>query len=385
MAKLYAKISVSSTSAKFIRLVVSKITDGSFNYFKVFNPDSKQLYFYYRESPKPSFFEEGIGYLNPAIQEQFRSVNKSYTTHIGYLSEYVFVHRKPCIIEPKQGWAIDIATDQLIYPSIPYQSLIAEPYPSWIGYHFRSKKDLLIDIPIISLRMMAKGWLNYWHVFGDLLGQLILLDRLGISQDIPILIPEETYHKPFFQEMLKRSKTLSERKWILQDRYTFVKTNEVYFVQKMPFSKEQFDGVLDYLNIPEINADGELKLYLTRKVSRGRYLVNALLIETIAKEYGFEIVDCDDLDFNEQISYFSKARYIVGLHGAGLTNIIFRRGGELNLLEIFPGNYAPNHYYWLSKTYAYSYDAIIGSSSIDGSFEIDPVLFREKLDSFFNF
>ena len=51
----------------------------------------------------------------------------------------------------------------------------------------------------------------------------------------------------------------------------------------------------------------------------------------------------------EQIELFYDADYVIGVHGAGLVNIIF--SSQINVLEIFPTSYVIPHYFYLSKSY----------------------------------
>lgn len=54
-----------------------------------------------------------------------------------------------------------------------------------------------------------------------------------------------------------------------------------------------------------------------------RRLLNDDEITNLARGQGFEIVRCEELPFEAQITMFSEASIIVGAHGAGLTNLIF--------------------------------------------------------------
>src|SRR5262249_7777469 len=66
----------------------------------------------------------------------------------------------------------------------------------------------------------------------------------------------------------------------------------------------------------------------------------------------------DDLSLQEQIELFQGARYVVGLHGAGLTNIIYRRAAPLALLELHSYSFVLDCYYRLSHEYGYFYDRL---------------------------
>jgi hypothetical protein len=81
---------------------------------------------------------------------------------------------------------------------------------------------------------------------------------------------------------------------------------------------------------------------------------------------------------------FGSTGFLVGIHGAGLTNVIFRKNAPMNVLEILPGDYLQPHYFWLSKGMGHTYRCIAGSESFyDTSFYVDPVLFEKKLAGFF--
>jgi len=68
------------------------------------------------------------------------------------------------------------------------------------------------------------------------------------------------------------------------------------------------------------------KLYISRAgnlQAHVRRLLNEDEIIGLACKQGFEIVRCEELSFETQVTVFSEASVIVGAHGAGLTNLIF--------------------------------------------------------------
>ncbi len=72
---------------------------------------------------------------------------------------------------------------------------------------------------------------------------------------------------------------------------------------------------------------------------------------------------------------------MVGIHGAGLLNVLFRHPAPLHLLEIFPRSYVQIHYYWLCQHYGFAYDAVKGEDGDShGEFSLDPAMFSQKLD-----
>jgi len=85
----------------------------------------------------------------------------------------------------------------------------------------------------------------------------------------------------------------------------------------------------------------------------------------------------EELTLDEQIDLFYNSSHVIGIHGAGLTNIIYRYGAEMSLIELFPPNNIPPHYYWLSKLMKYKYQAIVGDNP---NIDIKKLKQYEKID-----
>ena len=61
---------------------------------------------------------------------------------------------------------------------------------------------------------------------------------------------------------------------------------------------------------------------------------------------GFEIINPGLFDFYEQRRVFSEASHVVGVHGAGLANILFC-APDIKVMEIFPKNYGTRAFVWI--------------------------------------
>jgi capsular polysaccharide biosynthesis protein len=53
----------------------------------------------------------------------------------------------------------------------------------------------------------------------------------------------------------------------------------------------------------------------------------------LLEKFKIQIIRPEELSFQQQVSFFSKASFVGGIHGAGLTNMIFM-DEESNVLEI---------------------------------------------------
>ncbi len=88
---------------------------------------------------------------------------------------------------------------------------------------------------------------------------------------------------------------------------------------------------------------------------------------------GFRYVDTTGMAVAEQIHLFSRARMVVGCHGANLTNVMFMKKGIV--LEIVP-QYVPSTCYWTlaqaaDLTYAAYYSDEGSSRGVRADFRID--------------
>lgn len=75
------------------------------------------------------------------------------------------------------------------------------------------------------------------------------------------------------------------------------------------------------------------KVYISRSNAR-RKIVNEREIIPLVQNYGFEIINCEDLTFLEQVKLFSETDVVLGAHGSGMNNQIFGLSG-MRVIEIY--------------------------------------------------
>ena len=77
------------------------------------------------------------------------------------------------------------------------------------------------------------------------------------------------------------------------------------------------------------------RLYISRARARRRKIQNEDELISVLTEQGFKVVYWEDYSFFEQVALARQASVLIGLHGAGLTNVHFMREGstvfELNI------------------------------------------------------
>ena len=76
--------------------------------------------------------------------------------------------------------------------------------------------------------------------------------------------------------------------------------------------------------------------YIARKKNTSRNFFNLDEIENfLISQMNFTKIYLEDLSIIEQISIFNNAKYIIGIHGAGLSNIVFCNK-KVKIFEIMP-------------------------------------------------
>lgn len=100
------------------------------------------------------------------------------------------------------------------------------------------------------------------------------------------------------------------------------------------------------------------KLYISRADARGRKILNEAEMAAALARQGFETVALGRLGAARQIELFQSATHVVGVHGAGLTNLLFAPQGT-KVLEILPPLVATPDYWLLCSAAGHRYRALI--------------------------
>ena len=129
----------------------------------------------------------------------------------------------------------------------------------------------------------------------------------------------------------------------------------------------------------------ERRIFLTRSAARGRTLSNYEEIEGLLREWNFDTVDTDGMSLREQAQLFRECRYVIGIHGAGLTNIIHAYDHDLSLLELRPPGeeHLITDYAQMCHSFGFAHQELFGASEHghrDASFRIDVAVLRAAIN-----
>jgi capsular polysaccharide biosynthesis protein len=126
--------------------------------------------------------------------------------------------------------------------------------------------------------------------------------------------------------------------------------------------------------LPAVPAKTE-RLYITRRDSNRRRVLNEDALEAFLQPYGFRTVELSKLSFRQQVELFHRAEIVVGPHGAGL-NVLFHCG-KIPVVVLHPNPRPQNHYHTLARRLGQDYHFVLHHGDIDSDFEADiPALKR---------
>jgi hypothetical protein len=324
---------------------------------------------------KNPFLEMDISMNN--FDDEVREKFKIWTNPKWDQDEYLYVTKQPGWIEPHTGWGMNM-NRELIFPSLGFSSAPHVHKPDFFETYFKKKKVGHLN-RIISLR--DTGEENYFHFFNDVLSKLFYLTDHGLKpRDYTIVISDRMYRKQYVQFFLK-TPFLSSLQWHIQ-KDEWIHFNEAIFCKPYTHTKKYLDRAIDLVTM-KMEKSGDRRIFLTRAPHSLRFIENFEEIEPMLKKFQFEVVDASRMSMMEQIYLFSQCRYLIAIHGAGITNIIFRQGQPLSLLEIVqPFPYIPFHYIMLAKLFDYSYDVLLGRKGKltgMGGFRVEPTELNLKM------
>jgi capsular polysaccharide biosynthesis protein len=123
------------------------------------------------------------------------------------------------------------------------------------------------------------------------------------------------------------------------------------------------------------------RIFLNRKSFYQRNIKNIDKLTEILKRYDFESIYAEDLSYEQQVAMFRETKYFVGIHGAGLTNLLFSDIQSLRVLEIFSESLVHASFYrFLEMLGVAHYDAITGTPfDINWNFTVDETQFESQI------
>jgi capsular polysaccharide biosynthesis protein len=106
------------------------------------------------------------------------------------------------------------------------------------------------------------------------------------------------------------------------------------------------------------------RVYVSRSGAPHRRLANEAACGALLRDrLGFELVDLRVLSVAEQAVLFFDAEAVVGVHGSGLSNLVFCAPGT-RVLEVFSPLYGSPAYYQIAERLGLEYRAALGDDDL---------------------
>ena len=201
---------------------------------------------------------------------------------------------------------------------------------------------------ILSTLSGGAGNSNYWHWLFDVLPRLKIVENiLSLKKINFFLVP--SIKKKFQLQSLKLLK-IKKNKILPSENFRHIQTNSLIvtdhpYVFKNNPSKEIQNipiWIIDWLKEKFVSKKKRVinqstKIFIDRDNSKDnrRRIINHKELLFFFKNKGFKIIKLENLSFLKQVSFFSNAKIIAGLHGAGFANIVFAKKKTM-VIEIKP-------------------------------------------------
>ncbi|MFN8416236.1 MAG: glycosyltransferase family 61 protein [Cytophagaceae bacterium] len=176
---------------------------------------------------------------------------------------------------------------------------------------------------------------NYYHWFSETLPRIVEIWKSYPSATV--ILPDEFKKYSYIENSL--SILSIPCLWIEQETksYKISRLHTVHdgVINDFPdydWQKIMVTHIKSKLNLRADNGVGR-RIYVSRSQARYRKIINEAELIPILKEYGYEIIYAEQITLKEQIAIFSQANFIVSMHGAALTNMIYMNEGAA-VLEI---------------------------------------------------
>lgn len=248
-----------------------------------------------------------------------------------------------------------------------YYRLVMEQY--LVSTYGKSLKKIVLD-DHDNYAIIHTKWANYSFWVTSSLVRLLMLTNS--RQEFTLLYPEEWNSVAYIQESLKAFPNLKLKR-IPTGVHMQVKNLLLPEVRPFTacFNGEELQSVHDYMvsRIPQEFLDKTYpeRIYVTRKKAKYRKVVNEDEVIQLVSQYGFSIVDFDDMSFWKQVAQMRAAKCIIAIHGAGMANVVFSNP-QTKILELLHEYKSPSAYrfpYWIAtsltgKEYRCTFNKLVG-------------------------
>lgn len=201
-------------------------------------------------------------------------------------------------------------------------------------FNYLMRKKRVLDKKTIYL-VIHNQWSinNYYHWIVD--SAVRLWSVKSRLKEITLLLPEKTKTILFIQGTLSLLPELKVE-YLADKKVAYI--NQLIIPTHLPswglLEPNLLKEFSNYIINKVCTKDSPNEfIYISRKNASRRKVVNEENLIQLLKTIGFQIVFLEETEFSKQVKLFNKAKIVMSIHGAALTNLVFMQQGT-NVIEI---------------------------------------------------
>ncbi|NVO85926.1 glycosyltransferase family 61 protein [Hymenobacter terrestris] len=203
--------------------------------------------------------------------------------------------------------------------------------PAFRVHNWRGLVYIYLTLPKVALPpgvrylLVHDDWANnYYHWIADSLPRLFTVREQ--LPELTLLLPDN-YTAPFIEETLRVFGVKHIQRLKSNVRYAvddlLVPLRVAPLTNYRPEVMRELSAFLLKQFQPLPHTGLGKRIYISRSRATRRKVINEQQVIKMLAAKGFAIVCFEDYTFQEQVSIAAQAQYLVSIHGAGLTNMLF--------------------------------------------------------------
>lgn len=269
------------------------------------------------------------------------------------------------------------------------------PYATKSFVKDRLRRNVYVDEVVWCLDTFSTG--GYFHWITEILPRLWMAEQ-HLDRDVAFPLPSYFLAKwKFGYDLLKPF----GRKTIVFEESDLLKIRKANIITQPggPLNYQPTPLTKSVQKVKEFYYDSTYsttieKIYISRQKTGRRVVLNEPEVTGLLEQYGYATLHLEDLSVYDQVNLFSRAKEVVSIHGAGLTNMAFMERGKVVEIRQRKASSMLNFFFTLSHSfqhdYYYCFDAIDGQQLPEpgksprfesASIHADTKMLKEILDS----
>lgn len=125
-------------------------------------------------------------------------------------------------------------------------------------------------------------------------------------------------------------------------------------ISSIEWLRHRLSGSINKKKCSNLNIHPE-RIYVSRNKNSGRGVHNEKELVDLLEKYGFYCCSPETLKFSDEVCLFSKTKVLIGVHGSGLSNILFSNQSSATVIDLFHPDYYTQSVFRLSASLGFEY------------------------------